>query len=178
MTRSRFLLLLVGSLVLSFAPSASATDAIITGSATRIKTVFVVTKSLYTITSSIATAPSAKSPQAMIDADVNKTLDWLTIYDGLPSGKVQDALKDGFHKNGFNDEGRIKQFTGAFSADLAANSRVTIHYDATAKATTVTTPSGSATIAGADFMKGVWSIWFGNIDQPGFGNQLVAKLPG
>ena len=28
-----------------------------------------------------------------------------------------------------------------------------------------------------DFMQAVWSIWFGKIDQPKLGDQLISKLP-
>jgi hypothetical protein len=34
----------------------------------------------------------------------------------------------------------------------------------------------SATVAGQDFMKAVWSIWFGKIDQPSMGDQLISLL--
>jgi hypothetical protein len=52
-----------------------------------------------------------------------------------------------------------------------------ISYSATAKNVTIWVQgAGSATIAGADFMKAVWSIWLGKIDQPSMGDQLISKL--
>lgn len=35
---------------------------------------------------------------------------------------------------------------------------------------------GSATIGGVDFMKAVWSLWFGKIDQPRLGDDLMSKM--
>ena len=52
-----------------------------------------------------------------------------------------------------------------------------ITYNAGSKATTIWVQNGgSVTLAGQDFMKAVWSIWFGKIDQPAMGDQLIAKL--
>jgi hypothetical protein len=176
MTRSRFLLVVVIGLLLSFAPSVSASEAVITGSGTRVKSFFVKTITLYNITHSMASKPDSKSKQAVIDADVNKMFEWTTVYDGMPVDKVKKAFQEGFNNNGFNDQNRINQFNGAFTADLAAGSRVTIRYDAGSKSTTVTTPNGKATIAGADFMKGAWGLWFGKNDQPSLGDALISKL--
>jgi hypothetical protein len=33
------------------------------------------------------------------------------------------------------------------------------------------------TVDGVDFMKAVWSIWLGKIDQPKLGDQLISQLP-
>jgi len=35
---------------------------------------------------------------------------------------------------------------------------------------------GTATIPGVDFMKAVWSIWFGKIDQPALGDALIRNI--
>ena len=58
---------------------------------------------------------------------------------------------------------------------------VVISYNATTKKVTIWVQSAgpkgtSATIGGVDFMKAVWSIWLGKIDQPSMGDQLIAKL--
>ena len=50
---------------------------------------------------------------------------------------------------------------------------MTISYDAAKKATTITSPGGSATVGGEDFMKATWSIWFGKIDQKTSATQLL-----
>jgi hypothetical protein len=36
---------------------------------------------------------------------------------------------------------------------------------------------GAASVDGVDFMKAVWSIWFGKIDQPSLGDQLISRIP-
>ena len=52
-----------------------------------------------------------------------------------------------------------------------------VKYDAAAKTTTFTIASqGSGVVEGGDFMKGTWSIWFGNIDQPKLGAELISRL--
>lgn len=61
--------------------------------------------------------------------------------------------------------------------EIKENSAVVISYNAKAKNVTIWVQGGgSATIAGDDFMKAVWSIWLGKIDQPSMGDQLIAKL--
>jgi hypothetical protein len=66
----------------------------------------------------------------------------------------------------------------AFSGELKEGAKVNIVYDADKKSTTVSVGGGgSATVAGVDFMKAVWSIWLGKIDQPKMGDQLISKLP-
>jgi len=84
--------------------------------------------------------------------------------------------KEGVDRCGV-DAGKIGQFVGAFKSELKEKSNVTIVYDSDKKETSVTTPSGSATLGGVDFMKAVWSIWFGKIDQPNLGDQLISKIP-
>jgi len=37
-------------------------------------------------------------------------------------------------------------------------------------------PRGNASVGGADFMKAVWSIWFGKIDQPSLGDAMIANM--
>ncbi len=47
----------------------------------------------------------------------------------------------------------------------------------TAKTTTFWEQNGgSATVAGVDFMKATWSVWFGKIDPPSIGDRLIANL--
>ena len=52
-----------------------------------------------------------------------------------------------------------------------------ITYDSAAKTTTFWEQNGgSATVAGVDFMKATWRVWFGNIDPPSIGDRLIANL--
>jgi hypothetical protein len=142
-----------------------------TGSATRTKTVFAV--KVYKIHHHIKQLPAERSRAALIAADVDKKFTWDVKRD-LPADKVQASLKESFEMNGYKDQAKIAEFLGAFKSELKEDSHVHIVYDASAKTTTVTTGSGRASVAGADFMKGVWSIWFGKIDPPSIGDQLMA----
>jgi hypothetical protein len=65
-----------------------------------------------------------------------------------------------------------------FSKDeVKEKSAVVISYNAVAKTTMIWVQNGaSVTVSGQDFMKAVWSIWFGKIDQPAMGDQLLALL--
>jgi Chalcone isomerase-like len=149
----------------------------LTGSGTRVKTVAIIDVNVYDISHYMKEFPATKSKQAVIDADVGKKFVWKMRRD-VDQEKIQKALKDAFAMNGFADQGKIGRFTGAFSSDLKENARVEIVYDADKKETTVTVGGGgSATIGGVDFMKGVWSIWFGKIDQSKLGDQLISKIP-
>ena len=105
--------------------------------------------------------PPAKSKQAVIDLDTGKKFTWTMMRD-VDQEKIQNALKEAFAMNGYGDSGKIGQFIGAFKGDLKEKAHVTIVYDADKKDTSVSVRGGgSATVAGVDFMKAVWSIWFG-----------------
>ncbi|APR78158.1 Hypothetical protein A7982_03505 [Minicystis rosea] len=153
-----------------------ADDWTLTGSGVRVKKVAIVNVDVYAISHFVKGAPPAKNKQAVIDLDAGKKFVW-TMKRDVDKEKIQAALKDAFAMNGYGDGGKIGAFTGAFSGDLKEKAQVTIVYDADKKATTVTVGGGgSATVAGVDFMKAVWSIWFGKIDQPALGDQLISKL--
>ena len=155
---------------------AVADDWTLTGSGIRVKTIAFVDINVYAISHYMKQLPPSKSKQAVIDLDAGKKFVW-TMKRDVDQDKIQSALKDAFSMNGYGDSGKIGQFIGAFSGDLKEKATVSIVYDADKKATTVTTPSGSATVGGVEFMKAVWSIWFGKIDQPSLGDQLISKLP-
>jgi hypothetical protein len=159
-----------------FAPGAGADDWTLTGSGIRVKKVAIVSVNVYAISHFMKQLPATKSKQAVIDMDTGKKFVW-TMKRDVDQEKIQTALKDAFAMNGYTDAGKIGQAVGAFKADLKEKDTVSIVYDADKKQTTVTTPSGSATVGGVDFMKAVWSIWFGKIDQPDLGDALISKLP-
>jgi hypothetical protein len=177
-TRLPVLLAAIAALVLAVftAPTATADDWILTGSGIRVKRVAIVDVNVYAISHFMKQLPGSKSKQAVIDMETGKKFVW-TMKRDVDQEKIQNALKDAFAMNGYADAGKIASFTGAFKADLKENGSVSIVYDADAKETKVSTGSGSATVGGADFMKAVWSIWFGKIDQPGLGDALISKIP-
>ena len=117
-----------------------------------------------------------KSKQAVIDADCDKKFTWKMMRD-VGAGKIVDAMKEAYQKNGYGDSGKINQALAAFSAEFKENAYVKISYDSTAKTTTFWEQNGgTATVAGVDFMKATWKVWLGNIDPPSIGDRLIANL--
>ncbi len=172
-----FLFSMVVALFVSVAPGASADDWVHTGDAVRTKSIGPFTAKVYSIRHDMKGRPAQKSKQAVIDAGVEKKFTWRMLRD-VDSVKIQKALREAFQMNGFNDAGRINSFVGAFNKDeVKENSAVVIGYNPANKTVTIWVQNGgTAAIAGEDFMKAVWSIWFGKIDQPSMGDQLISRL--
>jgi hypothetical protein len=146
-----------------------------TGDGVRVKKI-VFNFDVYAISHDMKELPPAKSKQAVIDMDTDKRFTWRMLRD-VPHEKIQEALTDAFAMNHYTDQSKIAPYIGAFSGDFKKGQTVSINYNSTAKTVTVSVQGGgTATIAGADFMKGVWSIWFGNIDQPSLGDSLIRNL--
>jgi hypothetical protein len=175
-TRRKLALFLatLAALVLSIT-AASADDWKLTGSGVRVKTIAFVDINVYAISHYMKELPGEKSAKAIIDADVGKKFVW-TLKRDLPQEKVQGAITDAFKMNGYSDQPKIDAYLAAFAGELKEGSNVTIEYDADAKKVKVTTSVGKASVDGVDFMKGVWSIWFGKIDQPKLTAALMSKL--
>jgi hypothetical protein len=165
------------ALFMTLASSAFADAMIFTGQAVRTKSVGPFTAKVYGIRHDMKERPATKSKQAVIDADVDKKFTWQMLRD-VETSKIKKALSEALAMNGFNDAGRTAQFVGAFSQDeIKEKAAVVISYTAADKSVTIWVQGGStAKIAGADFMKGVWSIWLGVIDQPSMGDQLISQL--
>lgn len=147
-----------------------------TGDGVRTKSVAFITVKVYAIGHDMKCAPPQKSKQAVIDADCDKRFTWRMQRD-VDKEKIHNALREAYKMNGFGDAGRVGQALGAFTAELKENAFVTITYDSAKKTTTFWEQNGgTSTVAGADFMKATWSVWFGKIDQPSLGDALIAKL--
>ncbi len=168
---------LVLALFMTLAPVALADAMIYTGDAVRTKSVGPFTAKVYSIRHDMKEKPATKSKQAVIDADVDKKFTWRMLRD-VDSSKIKKALTEALQMNGFTEGARTGQFVGAFNKEeVKENTAVVISYNAAAKNVTIWVQNaGSATIAGPDFMKAVWSIWLGKIDQPSMGDQLISKL--
>ena len=71
-----------------------------------------------------------------------------------------------------------EQFVAAFNKEeVKEKSSWVVSYNAGSKAVTLwVKDGGSATVAGEDFMKAVWSLWFGKNDQPSMGDSLMSEL--
>ncbi len=148
-----------------------------TGSGIRVKTIAIVDVNVYEISHFMKELPAKKSKQAVIEMDVDKRISFKMLR-SVEAEKIKEALRDAYAMNGYSDGGKIGKALGTFSGELKEGARTTISYDAAKKTTTFTSGSGAtATIEGVDFMKATWSIWFGKIDQPKLGDQMISKIP-
>jgi Chalcone isomerase-like len=149
----------------------------LTGTGIRVKTIAFMDFNVYQISHYMKQLPSTRSRQAVIEMDTGKKLVWTMLRD-VDHEKIVNALKDAYTMNGYSDAAKIGKFMGAFKGDLKEKSRVTIEYDSEKKSTTLAVDGGgSVTVEGIDFMKATWSIWFGKMDQPKLGDQLISKIP-
>ena len=147
-----------------------------TGSGVRTKSIAFVSVKVYAIRHDSKQLPAEKSKRAMIDMDADKKFTWKMLRD-VDSEKIQNALKEAYAMNGYSDGGKIGQFLGALNKELKEGTYVTISYSAASKTTSISVSGGgSASIAGADFMKATWSIWFGKIDQPSLGDAMLSNM--
>ncbi|WP_437597966.1 chalcone isomerase family protein [Sorangium sp. So ce590] len=161
--------------LLAAAAPLRAADWVLTGAGVRVKTIAFIDIDVYEISHFMKQAPALKSKQAVIDADVPKKFVWRMMRD-VDREKIHDALTGAFAMNGYQDQAKIEAFLGAFKAELKEGSHVTIQYDPEKKSTTALVGGSSASVAGADFMRAVWRIWLGKIDQPRLGEQLIGRL--
>jgi hypothetical protein len=185
MSRSRFLLLLVLGLLVTLAPSAFADGWINTGNAVRVKSVGPFTVKVYTVTHLMKEKAKDRSKKGLIDAEVDKQF-LLFFQRDVDAEKIKNAFRESFKLNGYADGGKIDQFLGAIGkGDVVEHDpkkdrapSISIYYNAAGQNTTITVPGhGKATVGGVDFMKAVWSIWFGKIDQPSMGDLLMVSHP-
>lgn len=147
-----------------------------TGDSVRKKTVVFVNVKVYAIGHDMRCLPSAKTKQAVIDADCDKRFTLRMLRD-VDQAKIVDALKEAYALNNYKDTAKINAAMAAFTVELKENAYITVTYDSVNKKTTFWEQNGaSATIAGIDFMKATWSIWFGKIDPPSLGDELIANL--
>jgi hypothetical protein len=141
---------------------------------------------IYDIYHSIKELPETKSKQALIDAPTDKRFTMVfrevpmllrPIVGGSawPKDKIIGSFREGFAANGFTNQEKIDKFVGAITQDLAAKDTIFIQYNAASKTTTITAKGGKASVEGEDFMKAVWSLWFGKIDQKDLSDALLAK---
>lgn len=147
-----------------------------TGDGIRVKSIAFLKLKIYVIGHDMRELPSAKTKRAVIDADVDKRISWRMLRDA-GGDRLQGILRDSLAKNGYTDASKIGPFLGAFRGGLKENDTVVISYTAASKTTLVQVQGAApASLIGSDFMKAVWSIWFGNSDDPELGNALISKL--
>ena len=146
-----------------------------TGDGIRYKKIAFIHVKVYSINHEMKELPQQKSKQAVINADVDKRLQWRMLR-SVDAGKIRNALREAYAMNGYNNAGKIGAFVNSITKELKEGDTVTISYDAAKKVTTMSSPAGTVTVPGEDFMKATWSIWFGNIDQPKLGDELIERL--
>jgi len=169
-------LLAAGISTLPFTRAAFADDWLLTGTSMRTYALGPFTLKVYAIRHDTKGHPP-RSKQAVIDWDMDKKLTWKMLRD-VDSSRFQKGMRESFALNAYGDAAKISAFVGAFSKDQVRDgSAVTITYHASRRTTTIAVADGStATIEGQDFMKAVWSIYFGKTDQPVIGDDLIANL--
>ncbi len=146
-----------------------------TGEGIRYKKIAFINIKVYSIDHYMKDLPPSKSKEAVINADVDKKFSWKMLRT-VDADKIKNALREAYAKNGYNDAGKINQFVASITKELKSGDNVTIKYDAARKTTTISSPAGSATVGGEDFMKATWKIWFGNIDQKNLGDELLDRF--
>ena len=153
----------------------------LTGSGTRVKTFLIVKVNVYVVSHYMRELPAQKSRRAVIEADCDKRFVWRMLRD-VDAEKVRDTLRDtlrdAYGRNNYRDQAKISQLTAAFAGDIKEGTLVTIAYEKASKTTTLTVGDKRAAIAGDDFMRATWSLFFGNMpDQPALGDELISRLP-
>lgn len=169
------LVLLVSGVASALAPAAD--GYFHTGTAMRTKSIAFISVKVYSIRHDMKQLPPQKSKRAIIDMATDKKFTWTMMRD-VPSEKIKNAMREAFQMNGYRDGGKIERFVGAFNqGEVKEHSAVQIRYEADKKTTTIWVQNGaSVTIEGEEFMRAVWSIWFGNIDPPSIGDDLMRNL--
>jgi hypothetical protein len=148
-----------------------------TGNGVRKKKVGPFSAEVYSITHFMRELPPSRSKAAVIAAETDKAFVWQTLRD-LDASQITNALRDAYAMNGYGDRPKIDAFLAAFTKKEPKGTKVQITYAAGPKTTTLKVSNdGTATIPGSDFMRATWSIWFGKIDQPSLGDDLIKNIP-
>jgi hypothetical protein len=177
MSRSKFISLFIALTAMLVSAVSFGSDWIHTGTGIRVKTILVVDVNVYQISHFMQQLPATKSKRAVIDMETAKKFECKMLRD-LDAEKLKTALKDAYAMNGYTDQSKIGTILNAFRGDLKEGQKFSIKYDNDKKETTFAVDGqGSITVGGVDFMKATWSIWFGKIDQPRLGDQLISKIP-
>lgn len=148
-----------------------------TGNGVRRKKVGPFSAQVYSITHFMRDLPPTRSKPAVIAMETDKAFVWKTLRD-LDVSQITNALRDAYAMNGYTDKPKIDAFVAAFTKEAPKGTTVQITYAAGPKTTTLkVSGQGTTTVPGSDFMRATWSIWFGKIDQPSLGDELMSKIP-
>jgi hypothetical protein len=155
---------------------AQAGDWVTTGSGIRVRKIAFVNVNVYSITHQMKNPPATKSAQAIIDADVEKKFT-LKLMRSLDAEKISNAINDAYKLNGYTNQANIDTIRNVLVGDINEGETIVFSYNPANKTTSCTFRGKTSNVAGIDFMKATWSIWFGKIDQPALTQALMSKLP-
>jgi Chalcone isomerase-like len=146
-----------------------------TGSAVRTKAVTIVRVKLYAIRHDIKCSV-AKEAQAIVLARCDKRFSLRFLRD-MDAEKLREHFSAGFKLNGFADHDKQEAFLAAFKSEFHEGQTLQIRYAPEPAQLTIELPNGAQiTVAGAELMKAVWSLWFGKSDQEGLADSLMSNL--
>jgi len=164
---------------LALAPSlAFAADTyIVTGSGVRQKAVLMLRVDVFSIVHAMKELPKVRSKKAVIDAACDKRFTLRFMRD-VDASKIREAFSEAFKLNGYRNNAKVAQFLSVVKKDIRENDTFVVSYDNEKKTVDFTVKrQGRVLVQGEDFMKAVWSIWLGKIDQPTLSDALIAKIP-
>ncbi|MBI3394764.1 MAG: hypothetical protein HY042_02905, partial [Spirochaetia bacterium] len=166
------LLLLALSFAAVSAQQKSADGYYTTGQGVRVKKILFAGVNVYWIKHEIKEIPADKTPSGLVNADVDKRFVMQMLRD-VESDKIVGAIREAYTLNGFGDAGRVNALWAGVigKGELKKDDIIVINYIAASKTVSIWygrggQGRGSSAAGGIDLMKGTWSIWFGNIDQP------------
>jgi hypothetical protein len=147
-----------------------------TGSAIQTANHWPFTMDVFAIWHDTKQLPSAKTRQAMIDLDADKRFTMRMLRE-LDADKLRGGLREGYHRNGYNDDAAIERFLSPLLGTLPNGKAMWILYDPGSKQTRLLVDGGaSASVEGVAFMKATWSIWFGKSKPSNIGDELIKEL--
>jgi hypothetical protein len=108
-------------------------------------------------------APSA-DPAAVIAEEGPKRVELRFLHSKVSAAQLKEAWEDGFRANapGLASGERWTRFLGMFDQDVVRGDSITFTWLPGAGTEVAVKGSVRGTVEGADFMKGLFSVWFGD----------------
>jgi hypothetical protein len=107
----------------------------------------------------------AQDPQQVIAAEQPKRVLLHVVYKQVDPQQWVEGWQEGFKRNTPNPDaalkGKIDQFMQCFSEPVKKGQEVSVTYVPDKGTEVMVNNQVKATIMGSDFMKALWSIWFG-----------------
>lgn len=173
----RKLAVALATLLMAGTLAAQGAEWVTTGGGVRVKKIAFVSVNVYYITHQMRGTLPAKDAQAVLNADQDKRF-ILKMMRDVEAEKIVAAIREAYTRNGRGASiPQGNQLFSVLTGNLAKDETISISYNAANKTTTCTYKGRSASVAGVDFMKATWSIWFGSIDQPGLTTALLSRMP-